>query len=66
MDEADPEAILGAAYEDGVSVGRTDGGDIFVNTPFGQMSWRQAVETGVLRIGRRQCPAVSITSAGQP
>jgi hypothetical protein len=52
LDQIDPEAILSATFGEGISAFRAGNGAVVIQTPDGeQLSWRQAVEFGVIRVG---------------
>jgi hypothetical protein len=56
LERTDPEMILEADFGEGVTVGRTSTGAIFVTLPDGsQSSWEQAIKHGEIRVsgGRR-------------
>jgi hypothetical protein len=55
LERTDPAMVLGATFGEGVSVGRTSTGAIYVELPSGeQVSWAQAVRDGMVRGGGRR------------
>jgi hypothetical protein len=54
MDQHDPHAILEADFGGGITASKAPNGNIVLNIPgTGQVSWRQAINLGLVKVSRR-------------